>query len=130
MQSIIDNVDDDKIRTTIDARIQSWDREETYEEANGLTYALVCAHAVSKFEMKRNLRQIRLDDLKTFCCDLWKQMKIIALIQGNITEETAQSIMQITLTNSNCGKIDNVSFRARALPIFLLFLFFDVLYFL
>lgn len=110
MKSLIDNVDDDKIRTTIDAYIRALDERVQYAVADGLTYALVCVHSVSTFEIKQHVRRIQMDDLKTFCRDLWKQMRVIAIMQGNMTEEIAQSIMQTTLTNINCGKIDDVSF--------------------
>lgn len=111
MKSLIDKVNDEKIHTTIDTYIRALDGQAQYAVADGLTHALVCVHSVSTFEMKQQLCQIQMDDLKAFCEDLWKQMKIIAIMQGNMTEETAQSIMQTTLSNINCGKIDDVSFR-------------------
>lgn len=110
MKLLIDNVDDDKIRTLVDEHISELDQKEPYEVVDELNNALLCAHSIPTFETKRQWRQIRMDDLKTFCRDLCTQMKIIALMQGNVTEEIARSIMQTTLANLDCGKIDNVSF--------------------
>lgn len=109
MQSLFDEVDEHKMQTAIDGYKEGLDMEGGSATVDRLISTLVCARYVSKFAIKEQLRQMRLDDLRTFCRDLWMQMKVIALIQGNMTEETAQSIMQTTLTNVDCAKIEDVS---------------------
>ena len=52
---------------------------------------------------------ITLEDIKTFGRDLLKEMRIQALIQGNVTEESAHNIMNAILTNFNCSRIEDVS---------------------
>lgn len=56
---------------------------------------------------------IRLPDMREFCRQYFRQMKISALIQGNLSEAAAQSIMQLVETNLNCGKIQDVSVHLK-----------------
>lgn len=66
------------------------------------------------------LTSITLDNLKNFSIDLLKQMRIQAVIQGNVTQETAHNVMNSILTNFNCTGIKNkelIQSRTRRLPI-------------
>lgn len=56
-------------------------------------------------------KSIRLPDMKAFSQQFFIQMKIFALIQGNLSEAAAKSIMQTVETNLRCGKIEDVSFE-------------------
>lgn len=43
-----------------------------------------------------------------FCRQFFKQMKIIAHIQGNLTEDQAKAIIQTVEINLGCEKIEEV----------------------
>lgn len=111
MRSVIDAVTDDKFRTAIGVYLRYLDTEHPSNVADRMIKYFTCDDNISGLEMKRMLRQIQLDDLTAFVRDMWKQMKIVAIIQGNLTEPMAQSIMQTVLTNVNCEKVIDVSLR-------------------
>ncbi|XP_055389188.1 nardilysin isoform X2 [Condylostylus longicornis] len=54
------------------------------------------------------IESISLEDIKEFASNLFKEMKIQALIQGNLKEEAAHNVMNSVLTNLKCSKIQNI----------------------
>lgn len=58
-------------------------------------------------------KSMRLFDMRNLCQQFFKQMKILALIQGNLTAEEAKSIMRTVETSLSCGKMEKVSLHSK-----------------
>lgn len=73
-----------------------------------LRLTLVEAHHMPLYEKNQRLRSIGFDDFQKYCRNFCQQMRIKAIMQGNISETHAQTVMQNVLNDLNCGKIENV----------------------
>lgn len=62
----------------------------------------------STYHLLNALEKINFNQLKAFSTGILKELKIRALIQGNMTEDSAKFIMGIITTNISCNKIENV----------------------
>lgn len=60
-------------------------------------------------EKHKHLRSIKFADFQRFCRDYCKQVRIKALIQGNVTADRALNTMRNLLNDLNCGRIEDVS---------------------
>lgn len=61
---------------------------------------------VEKFTI---LPQITMEDIKEYSKNFTKQMYVQALMQGNLSEESALSVMQSALATLNCKKVEDTS---------------------
>lgn len=64
---------------------------------------------VLRHDKFRCTKSLKLSDIQHFSRQLFKQLKIVALIQGNLTAEEAKSIMRTVESNLGCEKIEDVS---------------------
>lgn len=60
------------------------------------------------YQKNQRLRSIRFSDFQQFCRCYCSQIKITAIMQGNISQEQALNIMENVLNELNCGKIEDV----------------------
>lgn len=67
------------------------------------------AHQVSLIEKKKILKTVKFEDFQQFCHEFLKEIRIESLMQGNLTEDSAKSIMQNVLKGLQCHKIKDVS---------------------
>lgn len=61
------------------------------------------------FERHERLRTIKYDDFIEFCRHFCDEMRINALIQGNVTESHAQDVVNCMVNELTFRKIENVS---------------------
>lgn len=61
------------------------------------------------WEKYKRLRSISFTDFQQFCCSFCMQVKIEAMVQGNIDKNHSIDIMQNLLKNLQCERIHNVS---------------------
>lgn len=57
----------------------------------------------------RVAKSVQLRDMQDFSRQFSRKMKILALIQGNLGEAAAKSMVQTVETNLGCGEIEDVS---------------------
>lgn len=74
-----------------------------------LLKSIIRTEYVSCHDLYRHAKSMQFSDLQNLCRRFFEQMKIVALIQGNLTEDAAKSIMLSVETNLGCGRIENVS---------------------
>lgn len=79
-----------------------------------LRSSIARAEHVLCHEQFRMAKSIQLSDMQEFCRKYFKQMKIVGLIQGNLSEDAAKSIMQLVETNLGCGIIEDVSLVVKS----------------
>lgn len=60
-----------------------------------------------KFRLARLIKSR--DTMQQFCRQFFKQIKILALVQGNLSGEEAKSIVLMVEADLGCVKIDDVS---------------------
>lgn len=65
----------------------------------------------SSFEKYNLLHEVTLDEVRAFAKNLVNELKIQAIIQGNLTEKHAHDVINSVLQNINCSKIKDVSFQ-------------------
>lgn len=111
MKSFVENVTEDELEVAI---------KETgiYENHYALcphyyimplrTSIIQTWHA-SYHEKFRLARLINSRDMQQFCRQFFKQNKILALVQGNMSDEEAKSIVQMVEADLGCVKIGDVS---------------------
>lgn len=61
------------------------------------------------YERNKRLRSIKFSDFQRFCRNFCQQMRIKALVQGNVTEDRALNVMSDILNELNCGRVEDVS---------------------
>lgn len=87
---------------------------EHFDCAMNFRTGIIRSGYVLRQEKLRHLKSVQLPDMREFCRQYFKQMKIVSLIQGNLCESTAKVILQIAETNLECGKIEEVSFSLNS----------------
>lgn len=76
--------------------------------ANELRLTVIEKERAPMYLRNRQLRTITFNDFQHFCRNFTKEMKIKAIMQGNLTQDRAHSIVERFVETLNCGKIDNV----------------------
>lgn len=56
------------------------------------------------------LKTLQFQDFQEFCHEFLKEMRVKALIQGNITEDAALTVMENMLSGLDCDQVKHVSF--------------------
>lgn len=82
--------------------------DATNEYAIDLRTSIIRVGHASYHEKFRCAKLIEFDDMLKFCRQFFKQMKITAHIQGNLTVDQAKAIIQTVETNLGCEKIEEV----------------------
>lgn len=77
--------------------------------AKELRLNIVESHHQPLFEKNKRLAAITFADFQQFCRKYCEQVRIKAIMQGNITEDRAINIMRNVLNELNCGKVEDVS---------------------
>lgn len=70
---------------------------------------VIQSHHQPLYEKNKRLRSIKFADFQQFCRDYCEQVRIKAIIQGNVTEDRALNIMHNVLNELNCGRVKDVS---------------------
>lgn len=114
LKSLADDVTEEQYRVFVQQQMKVYENifRKPRSIAKELRLSVVQAHHVPLNEKNRRIKKIDFNDFQTFCRQYCEQVKIKAIIQGNLLEERAQSIMQIVLSNLNCGKINDVSLNS------------------
>lgn len=86
------------------------DFDEHDEVAVGLYLTIVGDHRVPFYVKNESLlASVKFADFQRFCHSFCQQMRVKALMQGNISKTHAQAIMQNVLDDLDCGKILDVN---------------------
>lgn len=111
LKTLADDVTEEQYRVFVQQLAKSYENVFRKPKSIGkeLRLSVVQAHHVPLTEKNRRLKKIALNDFQAFCRQYGEQVKIKAVMQGNMLEERALSMMQIVLSNLNCGKINDVS---------------------
>lgn len=70
---------------------------------------IVESHHLPLYEKNKCLRSITFANFQQFCQKYCEQVRIKAIMQGNLTEDRALNIMNNVLNELNCGKVEDVS---------------------
>lgn len=70
---------------------------------------IVQSHHQPLYEKNKRLRSITFADFQQFCRNYCEQVRIKALMQGNISKDHAMHIMQNVLNDLKCGRVEDVS---------------------
>lgn len=111
LKSLADDVTEEQYRVFVQQLFKTYENIFRKPKAIGkeLRLSVVQKHHVPLTEKNRRLKKIDFNDFQKFCRQYCDQVKIKAIMQGNLLEERAHSMMQIVLSNLNCGKILDVS---------------------
>lgn len=82
--------------------------ESLHEELHA---SAVQSHYRPVWEKYKRLKSISFSDFQQFCCSFCMQVKIDAMVQGNIDKDHALDIMQNFLNNFQCERIDKIVSR-------------------
>lgn len=108
-----ENITEEELRNAIqNAFITDCDASTVNHYAKQLRTSIVRPNYLLRPSCDVNFRlakSIQLSDIRHFCHQFFKQIKIVALIQGNLNEGEAKSILQTAEANLDCGKIEEVS---------------------
>lgn len=74
---------------------------------------IVQSHHQPLYEKNKRLRSITFADFQQFCRHYCDQVRIKALMQGNIHKDHAMEVMQNVLNDLKCGHVEDVSFCKR-----------------
>lgn len=113
LKNFAENVMEEEIRKNL------WDLGWPWFYASELRESIIQAKRVLCHDKFRVAKTIQLSEMQEFCRQYIKQMKIVALIQGNLNEANATSIIQKVETVLGCKKIKEVSLvctEDRTLP--------------
>lgn len=69
---------------------------------------IIESHHLPLYEKNQRLNSITFADFQQFCRNYCEQIRIKAIMQGNITEDRALNIMNNVLNELNCGRIKDV----------------------
>lgn len=67
------------------------------------------SHHQPLYEKNQRLGSITFADFQQFCRKYCDQVRVKAIMQGNITEDRGLDIMNSVLNELNCGKVEDVS---------------------
>lgn len=113
LKSLADDSTEEQFKVFVQQQYKTY--ENTFlnprDLSNELRLTVTESHHQPLNDKYRRLKSITFDDFQIFCRDFCRQMRIKALIQGNITEKQAQNIAENVLKELNCRKIKNVSIR-------------------
>lgn len=115
LKSLADDITDEQYRVFVQQLGKLY--ENIFRKPNSfakeLRLSVVQHHHVPLNLKNRRINKIDFNDFEEFCRQYCRQVKIKSIMQGNFTEERAQSIMQVVLSNLECGKINDVSIETR-----------------
>lgn len=111
LKSLADDVTEEQYRVFLQQLLKVYENifRKPKSIAKELRLSVVQKHHVPLNEKNRRLKNIDFNDFRTFCRQYCEQVKIKAIMQGNLLEDRAQTMMQIVLSNLECGKINDVS---------------------
>lgn len=81
-----------------------------------LRLGVVDLNHIALAHKNRTLKTVTFEEFKAFCNRYLQQIKIKAVMQGNLDAERAETIMNDVLRVLDCGKIKNVSKIIIILP--------------
>lgn len=69
---------------------------------------IIESHHLPLYEKNKCLRSITFADFQSFCQSYCEQVRIKAIMQGNLTEDLALNTMHNVLNELNCGQVEDV----------------------
>lgn len=112
LKRLADDVTEDQFRVFVQQQFKTYENIFLKPKAfvNDLRLSVMERHRVPLNEKNQRLKLIQFNDFQVFCRNFTQQMKIKSIMQGNLKQEHALSIIQQVLSNLSCDKIENVSF--------------------
>lgn len=112
MKTLADKVSEEQFRVFVQEKFKDYINVFVNPTSLGkhLRLCVLEAHQVSLIEKKEVLKTLEFEDFQLFCREFLKEVRIESLMQGNLTEDSAKSIMQNVLKILQCHKIKDVSF--------------------
>lgn len=80
-----------------------------FEYTDELRKSIIRTGRISSHEKSRRAKSIQLIDLQNFCRELFESMKVLGLIQGDLSCDAAKSIMQMVVANLGSERCETVS---------------------
>lgn len=77
--------------------------------ARELRLNVIESHHQPLYQKNQRLRSVNFADFQQFCRKYCEQVRIKAIMQGNITKDRALNIMHNVLNELDCGKVEDVS---------------------
>lgn len=111
LKSLLDNTTEELFKVFVDQLLKTYENIFLHPEtlSDDLRLTVASTHHMLMNEKNKYLRSLKFTNFQDFCRDFCKQMRVIALMQGNITELHAKSIMQNVLNALNFDEVKDVS---------------------
>lgn len=114
LKSLADNITEEKFNVFVHQQFKHY--ENIFLQPKSLTKELrlnvIEAHHQPLYQKNQLLRSLNFTDFQQFCREYCEQMKIKALMQGNISKDRALSIMNNVLNELHCGNVSDVSYSS------------------
>lgn len=111
MKSLIHLSSDSQFRMAVQQQLQDNDRFLNQPDtlSTHLSFNVTELQTPTVFSKNTDLQSITFVDFQEFCQKFCEEMRIKALIQGNVTENHALNMMTVMLNELKFKKIENVS---------------------
>lgn len=111
LKSLADNVTEKQFDVFVQQQLKSYGNIFLVpkELSKELRLNIIQSHHQPLNEKNKRLRSITFTDFQQFCRNFCKQVKIKALVQGNVTEERALNVVHNLLNELDCGRVQDVS---------------------
>lgn len=110
IKSLADDVTEEEFRVFVQQQNKTFANlfQKPDAIANELRLTVLEKERQPLYLKNRQLQTITFNDFQNFCRQFTKEMKIKAIMQGNLTQDRALPIIGNFLETLNCGKIENV----------------------
>lgn len=110
LKSVTEDLTENEFKIFVQRQFQKFQNMclRSNELATDLQLNILESHHQPFYQKYQCLRSINFIGFQQFCQSYCDQMKIKALMQGNITKEHSLNIMHNILNELNCGKVEDV----------------------
>lgn len=110
IKSLAEDISEDEFKTFVQQQYKVYSNifQKPSAIGNELRLTILEKYRTPLTEKNQLLKTITYNDFRNFCRDFTKEMKIKAIIQGNISQERATQITEKLLQTMNCGKVNDV----------------------
>lgn len=111
MKSLVDDISEDEFKVFVQQQYKVYSNifQKPSAIGNELRLTILENHHAPLTEKNQLLKNLTYNDFQEYCQNLTKEMKIKAIIQGNLTHDRALNITEKMLETLNCGKVIDVS---------------------
>lgn len=112
LKSLADDSTEEQFNVFVQQQFQEYQNDFLSPEDLSVELLLNIIHSDHHPLCERNkrLRSIKFGDFQRFCRNFCDQVRIKALIQGNVTKDLALKVVHNVLNELNCGRVEDVSF--------------------